>query len=66
MEKKEKSTNVNEHIDYKDVVRLRALMNAHARMMSKTRTGLSSHEQRKFAEAVKRARFMSLLPYVTQ
>lgn len=66
MEKEKKSTSVNEHIDYKDVVRLRALMNAHARMMSRTRTGLTSHEQRQFAEAVKRARFMSLLPYVTQ
>lgn len=67
MEKKEKNTtNTNEHIDYKDVVRLRAYMNAHARMMSRTRTGFNAHEQRRFAEAVKRARFMSLLPYVTQ
>jgi small subunit ribosomal protein S18 len=66
MERKEKSTEVNEHIDYKDVVRLRAYMNAHARMMSRTRTAMSAHEQRKFAEAVKRARFMALLPYVTQ
>lgn len=67
MDKKEKkSRSVNEHIDYKDVVRLRPYMNAHARMMSKGRTGMNSHEQRRFAEAVKRARFMSLLPYVTQ
>ena len=64
MEKKEKTVNTNEHVDYKDVVRLRAYMNAHARMMSKTRTGMTSHEQRKFAAAVKRARFMALLPYV--
>jgi small subunit ribosomal protein S18 len=64
MEKK--VTPTNEHIDYKDVVRLRAYMNAHARMMSRTRTGMNAHEQRRFAEAVKRARFMSLLPYVAQ
>ncbi len=64
MEKK--VTPTNEHIDYKDVVRLRTYMNAHARMMSRTRTGMNAHEQRRFAEAVKRARFMSLLPYVTQ
>jgi small subunit ribosomal protein S18 len=63
-EKKEKS--MDEHIDYKDVVRLRAYMNAHARMMGRNRTGMSAHEQRNFAAAVKRARFMSLLPYVTQ
>jgi small subunit ribosomal protein S18 len=67
MDKKEKTaTKVNEHIDYKDVVRLRAFMNTHARMMSKSRTGLNSHEQRRFGEAVKRARFMALLPYVSQ
>ncbi len=67
MDKKEKkSTTVNEHIDYKDVIRLRALMNAHARMMGRSRTGLNAHEQRRFGEAVKRARFMALLPYVSQ
>ncbi len=61
-----KSVGAVEHVDYKDVVRLRAHMNAHARMMSRTRTGMSANEQRRFAEAVKRARFMALLPYVTQ
>lgn len=68
MEKKEKNqkTSINELIDYKDVVRLRAYTNAHARMMSKTRSGMNSHEQRRFGEAVKRARFMALLPYVAQ
>jgi small subunit ribosomal protein S18 len=67
MDKKEKkATSVNEHIDYKDVIRLRAYMNAHARMMGRSRTGMNAHEQRRFGEAVKRARFMALLPYVTQ
>lgn len=63
---KNQKTSVNEYIDYKDVVKLRAHMNTHARMMSKTRTGMNSHEQRRFGEAVKRARFMALLPYVSQ
>lgn len=64
MEKK-KQTNV-EHYDYKDVVRLRTHLNPHARIMSRTRTGHNAHEQRAFATAVKRARFMSLLPYVAE
>ncbi len=64
MEKK-KQTNV-EHYDFKDVVRLRAHMNPHARIMSRTRTGHNAHEQRAFAMAVKRARFMSLIPYVAE
>ncbi len=61
-----KSTQKTEHVDYKDVVKLREYMNPHARMMNRSRTGLSAREQRSFGEAVKRARFMSLLPYVTQ
>ncbi|HEU4677448.1 MAG TPA: 30S ribosomal protein S18 [Candidatus Paceibacterota bacterium] len=64
-EKKQKTTNV-EHYDYKDVQRLRAHMNPHARMMSRKRTGHNAHEQRVFATAVKRARFMALLPYVSE
>lgn len=63
MEKK--STNV-EYYDFKDVARLRAHINPHARIFSRKRTGHSAHEQRAFAQAVKRARFMALLPYVTE
>ncbi len=66
MDNKEKKTSVNEHIDYKDVIRLRAYTNQHARMMGRSRTGLTAHEQRRFAEAVKRARFMSLMAFVAQ
>ena len=64
-EKKTKTTNV-EHYDYKDVIRLRAHMNPHARIFSRKRTGHNAHEQRAFANAVKRARFMALLPYVSE
>jgi len=66
MEKKEKSTTNVEHFDYKDVLKLRAHINPHARMFSRKRTGLTAHEQRVFAQAVKRARFMSLIPYVSE
>lgn len=65
-EKKEKKTTQIEHYDFKDVVRLKAHLNPHARMMSRKRTGHSANEQRGFAQAVKRARFMALLPYVSE
>lgn len=52
------------HIDYKDVPRLTANLNPHARMHSRKRTGLSAKAQRDFARAVKRARFMALVPYI--
>lgn len=64
MEKKQ-NTNV-QHYDFKDVVRLRAQTNAHARIFSRKRTGHNAHEQRAFATAVKRARFMALVPYVSE
>lgn len=65
MEEKQTPETVT-HIDYKDITRLRALVNPHARMMSRRRTGLRAREQRAFARAVKRARFMALMPYVSQ
>jgi small subunit ribosomal protein S18 len=68
MDKKhsEKKLQPVEHIDYKDIVRLRAYMNPHARILGNARTGLTSREQRDLARAVKRARFMALVPYVAQ
>ncbi len=54
------------HIDYKDVEILKKFLNPHARMISRKRTGVSAKNQRKLARAVKRARFMGLLPYVAQ
>lgn len=52
------------HIDFKDITRLGAMVNQHARMMNRRRTGLSAKGQRNFATAVKRARFMALMPYI--
>lgn len=52
------------HIDYKDIARLRANVNPHARMMSRRRTRMTAKGQRNFAQAVKRARFMALVPYI--
>ncbi len=54
------------HIDYKDVDLLKKFLNPHARMLSRKRTGTTAKHQRNLAEAVKRARFMGLLPYVAR
>ena len=53
-----------EHIDYKDITRLSAYINPHARMLSRKRTGFSAKAQRDFARSIKRARFMALMPYI--
>ena len=60
------SQNNIKYIDYKDTELLKKFLNPHARLMSGKRTGVSAKYQRQLAQAVKRARFMSLLPYVAR
>ena len=52
------------HIDYKDTDILKKFLNPHGRLLSSQRTGVATKYQRQLATAVKRARFMGLLPYV--
>lgn len=51
-------------VDYKDVVYLRQFMNPHAKIIAKKRTGVSAAKQRQISLAIKRARYMALLPYL--
>jgi small subunit ribosomal protein S18 len=60
------SQNNIQHIDYKDTDILKKFLNPHARLLSRKRTGVSAKNQRKLANAVKRARFMALLPFVAE
>lgn len=55
-----------QRIDYKDAELLKKFLNPHGKIMSRRRTGLSAANQRALAEAVKRARFMALLPYIVR
>lgn len=61
----EKKTKEVAHIDYKDITKLKAHVNPHARMMGRRRTGFTAKQQRDFARATKRARFMALMPYIS-
>ncbi len=54
-----------EEIDYKDVALLQRVVSAQGKLFSRKRTGLTAEGQRKIALALKRARFMALMPYVT-
>jgi len=53
------------YIDYKDTESLRRMMSGNGKILSRKRTGASAMEQRMIARAVKRARYLSLLPYVS-
>lgn len=54
------------NIDYKDTETLRKFLTPHGRIMPRKRTLLTADSQRKLAQAVKRARFMGLLPYIEE
>ena len=52
------------YIDYKDTEILKKFINPHGRMIARKRTGITAKYQRQLATAIKRARFLGLLPYV--
>lgn len=54
------------HIDYKDTEFLKKFMNPHARINSRKKSGLSAKDQQKVSLAIKRARFLGLLPFVSR
>jgi len=58
------SQNNIKHVDYKDVEIIGKFINPHGRIISRKRTGVTAKYQRKLDTAIKRARFMALLPYV--
>jgi small subunit ribosomal protein S18 len=51
------------YADYKNIEVLRKYLNRFYKIESNRRTGLNSRCQRALATAVKRARFMALLPF---
>ncbi len=54
------------HFDFKNIDMLADYINPHARILNRRRTHLSSRAQRELATAIKRARFMALMPYIAE
>lgn len=52
-------------VDYKDVELLKKLTSRQGKILSRRKSGCSAISQHAVAMAIKRARFMALLPYVT-
>ena len=50
-------------IDYKDTFKLRRYVSDRARIEPRRRTGVCAKHQRRLALAIKRARYLALLPY---
>jgi len=53
-------------VDYKDVSRLRRYLSDRAKIEPRRKTGTCARHQRALSVALKRARFMALLPYTAQ
>jgi small subunit ribosomal protein S18 len=54
------------HIDYKDVHVLKRFVNNSGRIVASKRTGVSGKMQKKLSQAIKRARYMGLIPYINR
>ena len=61
---KREEVEIKKFIDYKDTAYLKQFTNPHAKLLSKKRTGVPAGKQREITQAVKRARYMALLPYI--
>ena len=53
-------------IDYKDVKLLQRYISERGKIVPSRITAVSAKKQRELARAIKRARFLSLLPYAVQ
>ena len=54
-----------EHIDYKDTAKLRKYVSDRGKILPRRMTGTCAMHQRQLTEAIKRARQIALLPFVT-
>lgn len=68
--KKEKGCYFTEHgikqVDCRDTHLLERFIDARGKVLARKRTGLCAKYHRKVEQAVKRARYMALMPYIRQ
>jgi small subunit ribosomal protein S18 len=65
--KKQKASpiGINQKIDYKDIDLLALFVTEQGKILPKRATGVTVQQQRKLAKAIKRARILSLFPFVS-
>lgn len=56
---------IPEYVDWKDVDFLRRFIPERGKIMPRRISGISAKDQRRLAQAIKRARSMALIPFVT-
>ena len=55
-----------QHIDYKDITRLRRFTSERGKILPRRMTGTCAKHQRQLSTAIKRARIIALMPYVSE
>ena len=55
----------HDYIDYKDVAKLKRYMSERGKILPRRITGNCAKHQRKLTTAIKRARHIALMPYIT-
>jgi len=56
---------INQKIDYKDTNFLKLFVTEQGKILPRRATGVSVQQQRKIAKAIKKARILSLFPFIS-
>jgi small subunit ribosomal protein S18 len=64
--RKNSAIKVTDVIDYKDVELLSNFLTEQGKILPKRLTGLTNKQQNRITKAIKRARILSLLPFVSR
>ncbi|MEK7586258.1 MAG: 30S ribosomal protein S18 [Patescibacteria group bacterium] len=59
-------TNNIKQIDYKNPEVLKKFLDSYGRIVAHRKSGICANHQRKLATAIKRARFLALLPFISR
>ncbi len=59
------SSNGTTYVDFKNSEDLKRFLTPNGKILSRKKSGLDAREQRIVSQAIKRARYMSLLPYTS-
>lgn len=55
---------INQKIDYKDIDLLKLFMTEQGKILPRRATGVTLQQQKQITKAIKRARLLSLLPFI--
>ncbi len=64
-QRRRQSTFIPDYVDWKDVDFLRRFIPERGKIMPRRISGISAKDQRRVSQAIKRARSMALIPFVT-